>query len=217
MIYDGPYMLDLFNRLTGRAVADSVLAPVKYTWLSEAQREVVSEMSTVAPHVLYPKVGTSSLPQMVTTDNKVWTFGLDADDNPIEPFGDVQVYRRPSDVPDRPLIVDWDFVGEGNQIRIPRNRRLSGPLYWRGVVMPPPISETVPPALIPTAANELVAIRAAKNWAESGNLRNSALADRMRLRWKERWPFWCLVWKRQFSKGGALRVWSARDLVTPLL
>jgi hypothetical protein len=205
-------LLDLFNDLTGRAAADSIQPTKKYTWLARAEQEVVSEIATVRPSMLYQKVGTTSLPTLQTTDNNVFTFGTG-----IEPFGRVQIYRRTSDIPDRPLVEDWDFLSEGNQIRLVRNRHLSGPLYWRGIVMPTAISADEPPHLIPTAANELTAIRAARNFAESGNLRNAALADRMRIRWKERWPYWCLVWKQQFRSGGILTTFSARDLVTPLL
>jgi hypothetical protein len=64
-------------------------------------------------------------------------------------------------------------------------------------------------------ASELVAIRAARDFAESGNVRNPALADRMEKRWARRWPRWSLEWKKQFSAGGALRAYSLRDPLTP--
>jgi hypothetical protein len=217
MVYDGPYMLALFNRMSGRAVLDKIDAPTKYQWLSEAQDEVVMEVARVAPHVLYPKVGTASMPQMVTTDNNVFTFGVDDDEQPIIPFGDAQIYRRTTDIPDRPMRPGWDYVNEASQIRLPRNKHISSTLYWRGIRMPNPISADTAPALVPAATNVLTAIRATMNFAESGNIRNAALADRMRVRWKERWPGACLLWKRQFAKGGALIIWSARDAVTPLL
>jgi hypothetical protein len=210
-------LLELFNDLTGRAATDVILDTKKYTWLARAEKEVISELAGVAPWVLYPKVGTANLPQLVTVDNNVFTFGLDADDQPIVPFGDVQIYRKVSDVPDRPLQLGWDYLSEVSQIRFVRNRKYTGPLYYRGIVMPAKIAADENPHLLPTDANELTAIRAAKNFAESGNLRNTALADRMRLRQKERWPYWCLVWKRQFTNGGALSSFSLKDLVTPLL
>jgi hypothetical protein len=205
-------LLELFNDLTGRAATDSILVTKKYVWLARAENEVVSEIATVRPSMLYQKVGASSLPTMSTTDNNVFTFGAG-----IEPFGRVQIYRHTNDIPDRPLVEGCDYLSEGNQIRLPRGRTITVPLYWRGIVMPVPITADEAPHLIPTAANELTAIRAARNFAESGNLRNTALADRMRLRWKERFPYWCLVWKQQFMSGGLLVAFSAKDLVTPLL
>lgn len=154
---------------------------------------------------------------MSTTDRNVFTFGLDVANNPIVPFGNAQLYKRITDIPERPLRVGWDYFDEGTQIRLPRNRTYSGTIYYRGVVLPAAISGTENPHLIPSPANELTAIRAAQDFAESGNLRNAALADRMRVRWKERFPIYALTWKRQFSSGGALITWSLRDLVTPLL
>jgi hypothetical protein len=217
MRYDGPYLLDLFNRMAGRSSTDSVQPAAKYTWLSEAQDEVVLEIATVCPWTLYPKVGTASMPQLVTTDQNVFTFGLDGDAQPIVPFGDAQIFRRLSDIPDAPLRPGWDYINEGDQIRMPRNRHFTATLYWRGIVMPPAISDTQAGAFIPKELNSLTAIRAVQNFAESGNLRNAPLADRMKARWAQRWPRSLLMLKRQFSKGGAMVIWTARDLVTPLL
>ena len=210
-------LLALFNRLTGRAAMDKITPTEKYSMLYDAQNEVISEIATVAPKSLYPKVATGSLPAMSTTDNNVFTFGLDADGNRIAPVGSVQIYKYLTDVPDRPLIPDLDYLDEGDQIRLPRKRTYAGTLYWRGITFPLGLDIAVghEPALIPGPANELTAIRAARNFFESGNLRNAAMADRMEKRWAQRWPKWCLVWKRQFSSGGALRAYSLRDLLAP--
>jgi hypothetical protein len=206
-------LLELFNDLTGRPATDSITNAKKYTWLKRAQDEVVSEIASVAPWSLYQKVANASMPTMETTDSTVFTFGTDDDDNPIIPIGKVQIYRNLSDIPNRPLREDVDFISEVSQIRIPGNRTLSGTLYWRGIVMPAELDADNAPALIPPAANELTALRAAINFAESGGLRNTALADRLRLRYYGdgrrligRWPYWCSVFKRQFSLGGALNV-----------
>lgn len=223
-------LLELFNDLTGRAATDVITDVKKYTWLSRAEKEVITDIARIKPSILYPKVGTASLPQLVTTDRNVFTFGDDGAEptpNPIIPFGRVQIYRSIRDVPDRPWRPDYDYLDEGSQIRLPRNRTHTGTLYYRGIVMPPAITGgdtttdpvTLPehPHLLPTDASELTAIRAARNFAEGGNIRNAALADRMRARWAERYPVFCLLWKQQFSYGGALVSWSAKDLVTPLL
>ena len=215
MTMTAPDLLELFNDLTGRAATDSVQPTKKYTWLTRAMYEVVSELATVAPSSLYQKVGTSSLPTMSTTDNNVFTFGTSGG-AAIVPFGSAQIYKHLTDIPDRPLVPDLDYLDEGDQIRLPRQRTYAGPLYWRGIVMPAPITAaTNPLPLLPVEANELIAIRAARNFAESGNVRNAALADRMEKRWAQRFPKICLVLKRQFSDGGALRAYSLRDLLTP--
>lgn len=210
-------LLDLYNSLTGRAVADSILDTTKYKALSRAEREVITKIASVRPESLYPKVSTTSIPTMVTTDNNVFTFGTDGDGNAIVPFGDCQIYQKYTDIPDRPLRPDWDYVAEGSQIRLPRNRTITFPLFFRGIIMPPAITATENPHLIPTDINELTALRAAHHFAESGNVRNAALADRMTVRWRERYPDVLLLLKRQFSRGGALTTWSLRDVLTPLL
>ena len=215
--YSAAYLLDMFNRLAGRPTTDKIDNPQKYTWLSEAQNEVVSEIATIAPWVLYQK---GAIPTLSTTDHNIFTFGDDADGNPITPFGAAQIYRALSDIPDLPWVPDWDYLDEGTQIRLPRGRTYSGTLYWRGVVLPAPIdgesSPTVEPAFNPRPMNELTAIRAVKNFAESGGLRNPVLADRMRLRWKERFPYWMLVLRKQFTAGGALTASTLTNLAFPL-
>jgi hypothetical protein len=210
-------LLDLFNRLTGRPKADAITDATKYKWLKEAQDEVISEVASVAPKILYQKVGTGSMPALLTTDQNVFTFGVDTNGDPVVPFGAAQIYKNLSDIPDRPLRPDWDYIDEGSQIRLPRNRKYAGALYWRGVVFPLALDAGVghAPALIPGPANKLTAIRAAKNFGEAAN-RNPTLVATMALEWNQQFPKWCLLWKKQFSYGGALRAWSLKDLVTPL-
>lgn len=210
-MYTSAQLLELFNDLTGRPATDNAIPPAKkYTWLSRAQSEVVSEMVSIKPEVFYQKVGTSSMPTMSTVDHNVFTFGTG-----VVPFGKTQIYRALTDIPDRPMLPDYDYIDEVSQIRLLRNRTYGGTLYWRGVVMPAAISDSVNPALLPTDANELTAIRAAENFFEGGNGRNPQMADRMRKRWMRRFPYWCLVWKKQFDRGGALVSYSLRDILTP--
>jgi hypothetical protein len=92
-------LLDLFNRLTGRPKADAITDATKYTWLKEAQDEVISEVASVAPKILYQKVGTGSLPALLTTDQNVFTFGVDTNGDPVAPFGAAQIYKNISDIP----------------------------------------------------------------------------------------------------------------------
>src|SRR5512146_180954 len=108
MTMTAPDLLELFNDLTGRAATDSVQPTKKYTWLTRAMYEVVSELATVAPSSLYQKVGTSSLPTMSTTDNNVFTFGTSGG-AAIVPFGSAQIYKHLTDIPDRPMVKDLDY------------------------------------------------------------------------------------------------------------
>jgi len=209
--------LALFNELTGRKATDVITDATKYSWLAAAERYVIAMVTSMKPSIFYQKVGTTSLPQLLTADNNVFTFGVDVDDNPLVPYGHTQIYRNVRDVPDRPLIVNVDYLDEGTQIRLVRNRHHTGPLYWRGVVDPPPISSEENPHFVPSQANELTAIRAAQRFAAGGNIRNPALVGELRTQWAERYPYWCLLWKKQFSAGGALTSFSLIDAVTPLL
>jgi hypothetical protein len=207
-------LLEMFDEMAGRAPTDTITPAQKYKKLARAEKSVLTELVRVARTSFYPK---GVLPQLETTDHNIFTFGTDTDDLPIVPYGDCQIFSRLTDVPDRPWRRDWDYLDEGTQIRLPRGRKFTGPLYYRGVVSPADISETENPHFIPVEANELTVIRAVRDFAATGNLRAPAVVAEMRIRWNERYPVICSLLKRQFSDGGALRTYSARDLVTPLL
>jgi hypothetical protein len=66
-------------------------------------------------------------------------------------------------------------------------------------------------------ANNLTAYKAANRFAIEGGIRNERLATIMAADYDVQLRKYLLMWKRQFSNGGAMRLLSATDLVTPLL
>lgn len=168
-------------------------------------------VSTVAPQSLYPTVAYGSLPTLTTVDNQIFTFGSDSNGYPIYPMGKGGIYASLNDIPDYPLREGLDFIREGTQIRVPHNRTITGPLYWYGVDQPADIDATHQPSLFPEAARELIVIDAVRQYAQE-SIRNPALADEMANEWERAWPQWCLVWRTQFRKGGALGTYTGRQL-----
>lgn len=197
---------------TGAGTTDVIQDTDYYTRLTKAQTQVFSEVLPMFPEAFYQKVGTTSLPQLTSVDGNVWTFGNDNTGNPIMPIDDAQIYREPEDVPDNALVKDYDYIGEATQIRLLRNRKFGGTLFWRGAVEPGPISATAGqvPCFLPAGANELTSLRAARNFTR---LRNPALSAALQETYAERRPYWALIWKEQFGSGGAYTV-SLLDFVT---
>lgn len=213
MIYDSADLLAEFNRLTGRPNSatggvDAITDPSKYDRLTKSQNRVIAMLSAVAPYSLYP---TGAIPTLSTVDNKVFTFGTDADGYPIFPMGKTGIYEYLEDIPDSPWREGYDYLNEGNQIRIPNNQTWTGTLYWRGVMQPPDISATSQPTLQPEASRELITIDAARQFGKEAGRNPQVVAD-MSEEWARAWPQWCLVYKTQFRNGGALGAWSGRQL-----
>ena len=198
-LWDSPYLLDQFNRYAGRPDADAITPATKYTYLSEGQQKVVAEIATRAPEALVQPPTAMS-----TTDGgKTWQFGIDVNGFPLFPFGKCGIYRRLQDVPDWPLAEGYDYLNEGSQIRIPYNRTYNGTLFFRGVILPPAISATSQPVLLPEPARELITIYAVKNFAQAGNLQ-ADLAAQMAEQWSREFVRWMLVYRTQFRSGGGM-------------
>lgn len=209
--WDSAYLLALLNRLTGRPASDSITDASKYQRLSEAQNEIVGDIAGIIPRVLYPAVGYGSIPACSTTDNQTFTFGTDSNGYAVSPIGKVSIYTSLNDIPTNPWVANRDYIPIGTTaIQIPNNNTYSGTLYWRGITNPPDIDATHQPSLFPEASRELIAIRAAYNFAGEGN-RNPDLAALMAVRYGAplsvapgRFAWWCLTWKTQFRSGGVL-------------
>ena len=207
-------LLAIYRDLIGRTGADKIGDPAMYTDLARAERRVLRDIALVCPWVMYPKVGTTTLPQLVSTDQNVWTFKASDGTTTVYPYGNVQIYMKPQDVPDLQIRPDWDFIPEGSQIRLPRNRKWNSLLYWRGVVDPPAISDTENPHFFPDVVNELTALNASQRFLSR---RNPVLKAQRDAEWMYEKPRTLLMLKRQYSQGGVLSVWSLKDVVTPLL
>lgn len=195
--WDSAYLLGLFNRYTSRPTADEVTDPEKYKWLTEAQTAVVSDIAARCPWVLY---GAPTL--CVTADNKVFTFGTDSNGYAIFPFGDVQLYRSLSDVPNYPMRSPEEYLIEGEQVRIPNDRTQASPIYWRGIQTPADITASAQPSILPEPARDLIALEAARRFTKT--LNRPDLADDLQADYNRLLPAWLLLMRRQFSNGGAL-------------
>ena len=200
MLWDGPYVLGLFNRMAGRPQADQITDATKYLWLSEGQEQVVADIASRMPEVLYP---VSAAPMITTDGGKTWTFGTDTDGNPIFPMGKAMIYSSLTAVPNMPLNPGFDYMDEGNRIEIPNGLSFAGQLYWRGVASPPQISETVPPVIQPPPARMLIVELAVKNFGQAGNI-NADLGGQMTELWSRDFPRWMLVFRTQYAGGGVL-------------
>lgn len=209
--FDSVDLLLQFNQKAGRPTADSITDATKYARLARAQNTVVALIASVAPNSLYPKVAAASIPTLSTSDNKIFTFGTDAQSYPKFPMGHGGIYTSLNNIPDSPWVEGRDYMLEGNQVRIPNNGTYSGTLYWYGISQPADITAAVEPAIIPQAARELIVIEAVRTFSQEW-LRNAPLADEMANEWERKWPMWCLVYKTQFKNGGALNVLTAAQL-----
>jgi hypothetical protein len=165
--------LDLLARLRfqlRRPTSDESLTDAQaYQLLTDAQAELIQDVTSAGAGMLL--LNTPTL--MTTSDNKVFTFGTDADGLPIVPMGKVGIYPSLSAVPDYPLMEGLEFLNEGKQIRIPNDRTYTGPLYWRGVSEPAPISATSAPTIGVPEGRRLLVWKAAELYATLGDLRDA--------------------------------------------
>ncbi len=200
--YQSTELLTRFNQLTGRpASGDSIIDTVKYQYLADAQAELIGEAVTIAPKpfITGPVDITAN-----TTDNKVFTFGTDADGYPIFAMN-TRIYTALNAVPNWPLQPDADYLDEGTQIRIPNNMTNPYPaLIWYGVAFPQRMSASVQAVLQPPAARLMIPYRAAAIFAEGAGVRNEKLADRMNLKCTKAFGDWMTVVRKHFRGGGAL-------------
>jgi hypothetical protein len=199
--WDSADLLARFNRYAGRPSSDEISDATKYARLAEAQSDVIHEIAAIYPYCLYRSAGPATL---TTSDNKVYTFGNDGNSVAMGPVGHVKIFRNLADYPDCALVEGVDYLNEGTQIRIPNNRT-EGTLYWHGIPIPIDIASggSAEPALRPAPSRVLIVIRAVWNFALEGN-RDAALAEAMERKWYREFPKWMLVFKTQFSQGGAL-------------
>lgn len=215
--WDAAYCLGMLNRDASRPTADEITDATKYQYLTEGQATVFADVSVRAPDALLGAPGT-----MVTADNKVFTFGTDADGYPLSPMGKVRIFTSLASIPDAPMREGYDYLNEGTQIRIPNDSTYAGTLYWRGITPPKDIAAggANEPSLFPPPSRVLLVNRAVRILAVSTN--RPDLADEMDLQYYGDGGLrighlarWCLHWKTQFSSGGsanpAMPWWNIRN------
>lgn len=171
-----------------------------YDLLSEAQDHWVRRIASVYPEALY------GAPVKLTTADGgyTYTFGNDADGQPIFPLGHVEVRMSRTG---RVLIpgTDWqnnDFVLEGNKIRMPNGKSKTftdGP-YARFVSPPTQISAVVQPVINPPQARILIVLRAVIKWATNGGLRDPSPWEREE---QVEWENIAAAYRTQFHLAGA--------------
>jgi hypothetical protein len=201
--YDAADLLLRFNETALRPTADEITDPTKYRLLTRAQNKVVADIAARVPWVLY---GAPDV--LATANNKVFTFmsggfANDSDNWAVTPIGKVKIFPSLSSIPNSPWREGYDYLQEGGQIRIPNDRTYSGTLYWRGIVQPADIDATHSPALLPEASRELIVIEAVRDYASQGE-RLPSLRDAKASEYGLELARWLLVWRTQFSSGGAL-------------
>ena len=210
--YDSAYLLGLWNRLTGRPTADSITDASKYQRLTEAQSEIVKDIASIAPYVLYPTVGYQSIPTLTTTDGgQTFTFGTDSNGYALAPMGRASIYTNLNDIPSNPWRAGVDYIPLGaTAIQIPNNNVYAGTLYWRGITPPGDITDTLQPVLFPEGMRQLIAYRAASAFCLEGN-RNPDLGARLALQYgfpmapaPGMFATWMLELKTAYKHGGAL-------------
>lgn len=164
-IMDSATLLQQFKDYLNRPNTDDAFPPEKiYRLLSQAQRQVYSDITAVFPRML---MGAPHA--METTDGGLTYQSTldDADGTPIYPFGHAEVYMR-STYDTRELFGstygarDGDVVFEGNKLRLPQARpgTFTGTLYLRCVQMPVDISASAQPSLQPPFLRDLIVYRA---------------------------------------------------------
>lgn len=197
-------LLRRFKRAAGLAAANEEDDAVDlYPILSSAQNEVVRMIASRFTNAMYHLSKPVTL--VPSADRTTFSFGEDAQGNPIVPMGWVQISPNIKAFANNSLFwVDGlDFLDEGVQIRMPNGRAYTGTLYARFVPTPPDISPASPPVLQPADAREMIVQRALIAWAAEGHVRPDlvALAE---ARWPRAFAEWMLMYRRRFRGGGGL-------------
>lgn len=170
-----------------------------YAFMTEAQSEVYPELFSRFPHLGYgpPILLTSA------DGGKTFTFGTDADGDPIRPVGHAEIYPNLNSIPNSPLSPGDDFMIEGSLIRMPNNRSRSfnGGPYARLVLSPDTeVSAVQEPQLFPKHARMLLVYKALEQWASRPG--SGALPDYYKIKYGEFFNKLMLEFATAYNKGG---------------
>lgn len=146
-----------------------------YMLLTEANAELIQQIATIAPEVLYPIAG----PVLLTSADGgySYTFGVDPDGNQITPIGRYEIRQYPTG---RLWVAgaEWDqsadYVDEGWRIRFPGQiARSWGNGPWARFVAPGgTVNATTQPAIEPPHINMVLVYKACAKWARIGGTRD---------------------------------------------
>lgn len=165
LLWSSPDLLRRVKQYSRRPATDaSVTDEMWYDFMTEAQVEVFSDLFTRFPAMQW------SAPMLLTTADggKTYSFGLDADGDPIYPMGHTEVFPNLRSIPDSPLVYGVDYQLEGYVLRIPgdRSRLFPGGPYARFVARPDQaITDVANPLLFPKEARMLLVWKALQSWA----------------------------------------------------
>lgn len=181
-LMDAPTLLsDLRFYLMRPEVDESYSDAQLYRLLSQAQVMVVNEVAARWPRALM------EAPTLLTTADNGVTYtvdALDADGDPVHPFGHAEVYGR---LGGRELYGstyagrEGDVVFEGGKIRFPgiRGRTFTAGPYIRYVKPCPVIDANTEPVLQPKDARILIVYRALVLAQSRGGLRTTDWAEEL--------------------------------------
>jgi hypothetical protein len=164
-LWSSPDLLRRCKQHARRPATDTAVTDdMWYDWLTEAQTEVFQDLFS-----RYPALQTSAAVQMTSPDGGyTYTFGTDADGDPLYPMGWTQIFPNQRSIPDAPLVNGVDYEVEGYLIRMPNGSSrtfLNGP-YARFVTMPDAaVTEDANPLLFPKEARILLVWKALASWA----------------------------------------------------
>lgn len=175
--------------------------------LARAQEKVLAALASRYANAFY------QAPTALTTADggKTFTFGTDAQGQPIVPMGWVQIAPNLSAFTDNLYFTGWvqgrDYLDEGKLIRIPSNRAYGGTLYARFVPYPPDINNAstpkVDPILNPPHARNLIVLRAVSEWAAEGG-QKPTLAATAWGKYKNEFVEAMTMYKTRYQTGGGL-------------
>lgn len=193
--YESTDLLTAFNGLTGRPPSDSaILDSTKYTYLAQAQGQVILQIANIVGNVLYGN------PTLMTSADGGYTYTFGTDGNGYTLFLlDGHIYGTLQSIPSAPWVPGIDYLDEGTRIRSLNNVPFAQAPYFQGITAPAEMSASVQPVLVPAYARLLIPIRAAQNFAEQA-ARDTTLAQLMQERWTREWA-WVSVALRKHLRG----------------
>lgn len=197
-------LLARFNQLSGRGsiTADSVTPEVKFQFLSDAEAYTIDRLAAI-PACAKSLFGA---PAALTTSDGGYTFSFGTDGNgyALFPLGSAGIYPSLTSIPGGAWMPGIDYLDQGTTIRMPNNVPYTGTLYWYGVTPRQQMSATVQPVLNPPPIRMLIVRRAVATFAETGNIRNEALANRMAALYEKELGEAATLLRKHFKNGGAM-------------